>query len=273
MATNNDFKIRTLFRPVQPATGSGERAVSYLEFLPDARLQDFIYCYWQLKSETHLADAYPYRVVADGCIDFFFELNNPKENYLMGLSSSYTEFQLSNGFNYIGLRFLPTRFTQIYGISAAELTNLCEPMEQVLPETSSFIRSNFSAEMDTAEIVNKLNDYFLNLIGKVKLKSDNRVAAAMDIILQRAGVLNIEKDLDVGISPRQLSRLFEYYTGDTVKTFSKIVRFQNFIRRKSGTENQEKDQYYLIAGYYDQAHFIKEFKQLYGSTPFKAFRS
>lgn len=269
MALRNVHKIRDLFRPVQPTAGVG--SVGYCEFLPDPGLQDLIYCYWQLKSEQHLADPYPYRVVADGCIDIFFELDNPSANYLMGLSSCYTEFQLNSSFNYIGIRFLPTKFTQLYGISAAELTDLCEPMEQVLPETSSFIRNNFSTEMEAAQIVKLLDDYFLNLLQHSRLKNDSRIAHAMEIILQSAGVLNVEKDLDVGLSPRQLSRLFEYYTGDTVKTFSKIVRFQNYIRLQSGAGSPEQGQHYLDAGYYDQAHFIKEFKKLYGTTPFKAF--
>ncbi|NQX40010.1 AraC-type DNA-binding protein [Pedobacter steynii] len=271
MALRNVHKIRDLFRPVQPAAGVGSGPVGYGEFLPDPGLQDLIYCYWQLKSEQHLADPYPYRVVADGCIDIFFELDNPTENYLMGLSSCYTEFQLNNSFNYIGIRFLPTKFTQLYGISAAELTDLCEPMEQILPETSSFIRNNFSVGMGTAKIVKLLDHYFLNLLQHAILKNDSRIAHAMEIILQSAGVLNVEKDLDVGLSPRQLSRLFEYYTGDTVKTFSKIVRFQNYIRRQSASGVSGQDQHYLAAGYYDQAHFIREFKKLYGTTPSKAF--
>lgn len=271
MALSNIHKIRNLFHPVQPATGIGSGPVTYREFLPDIGLQDFIYCYWQLKSELHLAEAYPYRVVADGCIDIFFELDDPGANYLMGLSSCYTEFQLNNSFNYIGIRFLPTKFTQLYGISAAELTDLCEPMEQVLPETSSFIRDNFSTEMGATGIVNLLDDYFLNLLQHSRLKNDSRIAHAMEIILQSAGVLNVERDLDVGLSPRQLSRLFEYYTGDTVKSFSKIVRFQNYIRKQSASGSPEQGQHYLDAGYYDQAHFIKEFKRLYGTTPFKAF--
>lgn len=275
MALGNIHKIRQLFHPVQPAAGTGAGPVTYQEFLPEPVLQDFIYCYWQLKSEQHLADPYPYKVVADGCIDIFFELDNPTENYLMGLSSCYTEFQLNNSFNYIGIRFLPTKFTELYGISAAELTDLCEPMVQVLPATSSFIRENFSTEMEAREIIRLLDHYFLNLLQHGVLKSDSRIAHAMEIVLQSAGVLNVKRDLDVGLSPRQLSRLFEYYTGDTVKTFSKIVRFQNYIRRQSGsgaeTGDADQRQHYLAAGYYDQAHFIREFKKLYGTTPFKAF--
>ncbi|SHF27906.1 AraC family transcriptional regulator [Pedobacter caeni] len=273
MAKNKLHQIRQLFRPLQPIANAAEGGLSYLEFLPDIRLHDFIYCYWQLKSETHLSDPYPYRVVADGCIDIFFELDHPTESFLMGMSGSYTEFQLTDCFNYIGIRFLPTRFTELYGLGAAELTDLCEPMEQVLPETSLFIRNNFSAKTGTEEVVQLLNGYFLKRLENTRIKSDSRIAHAMDIILQREGHLHVEKDLDVGLSPRQLGRLFEYYTGDTIKTFSKIVRFQNFIRRKAGLEALDQDQHYLAAGYYDQSHFIKEFKKLYGTTPFKALRS
>ena len=94
---------------------------------------------------------------------------------------------------------------------------------------------------------------------------------AIGIILQNFGVLNIETDLDTGISPRQLRRPFEFYIGDTAKTFAKVVRFQNILRAKPSSQSLRQNKLFFDAGYYDQAHFIKEFKHLYGVSPNKAF--
>jgi len=82
--------IYNLYKPVQPSAGlvSDSRNVSYLEIRPDARLLQFIYCYWQLKTKIPLDTPYTYRVAADGCFDIFFETANPDENFIMSLKQA-----------------------------------------------------------------------------------------------------------------------------------------------------------------------------------------
>ena len=84
-------------------------------------------------------------------------------------------------------------------------------------------------------------------------------------------MLNVETDLNTGISPRQLRRLFEFYIGDSAKTFSQVVRFQNILRAKPSSQSLRQNKLFFDVGYYDQAHFVKEFKNFYGVTPSKAF--
>ena len=71
--------IRPLSTPLQPTLNQAER-VEYAEIFPDIRLQDFIYCYWELKTVQPLNKPFLFRVVADGCIDIFFDLAKSNEN-------------------------------------------------------------------------------------------------------------------------------------------------------------------------------------------------
>lgn len=263
--------IRQLYLPVQPSVKGSDKDVFYSEFLPEARLQNMIYCYWQLRSTQKLSSPFIYRVVADGCIDIFFELHNPGESFVMGFCKKYTSFPLDNVFNYIGVRFLPTMFPQLFKINAAELSNRFEYLKFVVPTVSSFIQNKFHQEQDTEVIRSLLDNYFLEHLAKTALDNDRRLYQAIDIILKNVGVLDIEKDLDTGISARQLRRLFEFYIGDSAKTFSKVVRFQNILRAKPSLQSLRQNRLFFDVGYYDQAHFIKEFKNLYGVTPSKAF--
>jgi AraC-like DNA-binding protein len=263
--------IRQLYNPIQPTIKQSADNVTYLEFSPDLELQPFIYCYWELKTTQTLKTPFNYKVVADGCIDIFFELNNSKDNFVMGFCKKYTEFPLYNSFHYIGIRFLPTMFPQIFNIDASELSNRFENLKIVIPETASFIANNFEPHQNVAQIKTLFDNYFLELITKIKFNNDNRLYESIDIILKNFGVLNIETDLNTGISPRQLRRLFKFYIGDTAKTFSKVVRFQNILRAKPSTESLRENKLFFDAGYYDQAHFIKEFKNFYGVTPSTAF--
>lgn len=268
---NIEIEIRNLYHPIQPTVKQSADKVTYTEFLPDINLQPFIYCYWQIKTTEQLSEQFNYRVVADGCIDIFFELNNPRENYVMGFCKKVTEFPLENTFNYVGVRFLPTMFPQLFKVNAVELSNRFEHLHLVVPYLSNFISNNFNEDQQEDEIRRLLDEYFLSHIANASFDNDNRLYGAIGIILKKLGVLEVEKELDTGLSPRQLRRLFEFYIGGTAKTFSKVVRFQNILRAKPSSQSLRQNKLFFDHGYYDQSHFIKEFRNFYGITPAKAF--
>jgi AraC-like DNA-binding protein len=264
--------IRTLFRPLQPTTRGAEGQVSYREALPDQHLRNWIYCYWELKTLAPLASAFHYRVVADGCMDIFFETSDPGRPYIMGFSSSYTEFPLPGVFHYTGVRFLPGAFPLLYGIKAAELTNRFEELHHVVPLLSKAMATLNPVSTDLDDITSLFDLLFLKALNNPARTPDHRFYEAMELILRARGTAQLNQDLGTGISPRQLRRLFDDYIGDSPKTFSKIVRFQHILQAKPSAESLRKNKIFFNAGYYDQAHFIKEFKMLFGNTPAAAFR-
>ncbi|GIZ16244.1 transcriptional regulator [Capnocytophaga catalasegens] len=248
---------------------SAQNAV-YTEMLPAEKLLPFIYCYWTLKTTSQLAENYSYRVISDGCIDIFFPLENPDESYVMGFCKSYTEFDLGKQFNYIGIRFLPTIFPLIFGQNAKELSNTDVRLSLVLSDLSRIISHKINELQSLQEIKNQLDSIFIKHLQKTDFQIDSRFYNALEIILKRQGNILITNDLDTGLSPRHLRRLFEFYIGDTAKTFSQVVRFQSVLTAKKYSQNTDNQLFYDI-DYYDQSHFIKEFKTFYGVTPREAF--
>lgn len=189
----------------------------------------------------------------------------------MGFCKKFTEFPLDNSFHYIGIRFLPTMFSQIFNVDASTISNRIENLNMVIPKTASFIADNFNRQQSMTQIKALFDTYFLDQIAKIKFNNDNRLYESINIIIEKFGVLNIETDLATGISPRQLRRLFQFYMGGTAKTFSNVVRFQNILRAKPSEQSLRKNKLFFDVGYHDQSHFIKEFKTFYGITPSKAF--
>jgi YesN/AraC family two-component response regulator len=189
----------------------------------------------------------------------------------MGFCKKYTEFSLDRLFHYVGVRFLPTAFPIIYNIDARELSNRFQKLEDIDKETSNFIRDGFSIKDDIATVKDRFDAYFTDKLQVAKIVLDSRFQNALDIILKNFGVVNIEKDIEVGLSQRQLRRYFGYYIGDSAKTFSQVVRFQNILNAKPSTQSLRQSKLFFDLGYYDQAHFTKEFKNFYGVTPSKAF--
>jgi AraC-like DNA-binding protein len=265
------LNIRQLYRPLQPTVKQTTENVSYIEMLPNESLRPFIYCYWQLKTDSNLQESFTYRVVADGCIDIYFELSTPADNYVMGFCKKYTEFPLDNSFNYVGVRFLPTMFPQLFNVNAKELSNRYVHLKEVNTQVSQFIANNFYGTQAPDQIVKQLDEFFIKHISRLQFDNDSRLYNALEIIFRNQGVVTVEKELDTGLSARQLRRLFDFYIGDTAKTFAKVVRFQNILNAKPSTQSLRQNKLFFDAGYYDQAHFIKEFKNFYGVTPSKAF--
>ena len=167
---------------------------------------------------------------------------------------------------------MPTIFPQIFKVNASELSNKFQSLEDFAPKTSQFIAKHFNSEMTINEIKVSFDSYFQGVLKKITFDYDSRLYNAIDVILKNYGVLNLEKDIDVGLSIRQLRRLFQFYIGDSPKTFSKVVQFQNILKAKPSNQSLNQNKLFNDTGHYDQSHFIKDFKTFYGVTPSKAFK-
>ena len=258
--------IASCYQPQQPSVKAGA-AVTYSELQPAMNLRSHIYCYWELRTRQVLTDSFYYRVVADGCIDVFFDISNEEAPYIMGLSSRYTSFETGNEFHYIGIRFLPVALPFICGFDAALVTNRCELLSDVLPGIAKELKPLLAGKKNIRTYKVVLDQYWSTLIENCPSTIDMRLMDALKKIIDTNGNVQLGKDLYCGLSDRQLRRLFHQYIGESPKLFSKIIRFQNLLRAKPSVASLKRHKLFFDAGYYDQAHFIKEFKLFYGDTP------
>ncbi|MEL7270387.1 MAG: helix-turn-helix domain-containing protein [Bacteroidota bacterium] len=268
----NTLEILQHYRPLQPSVKFGDTNIVYEEVKPSTALAPFIFCFWQLKTTKPLPEPFQYRVVSDGCIDIFFNHKKPEENFVMGFCRKYTEFAIGHEFDYIGIRFLPAIFPLLFGIDAKSLSNVSPPLQEVLPQFSEWITNHLLPDHSFPFIVKGLNEKMGNQLANPNLNLDPRFFNALGKIFKRKGYLDIEKELETGLSPRQLRRIFNFYIGTTPKAFSNVVRFQHILNAKPSQESLKENKLYYDVGFFDQAHFIKNFKTFYGITPSEAFR-
>jgi AraC-like DNA-binding protein len=100
---------------------------------------------------------------------------------------------------------------------------------------------------------------------------DKLVLAALALIHKSRGSIRI-KDLvqQLHTSPSPLEKRFRAAVGASPKKFASIVRLKNLLQQYPKTGSLTELGY--EAGFYDQAHFIKEFKAFTGDTPENFFR-
>lgn len=252
--------------PIQPDSGLSEAGVQYKEISPAPFLSDDIYCYWELKAEKFTGHPFLYRVVSDGCIDIFFETGDFQNLYLMGFTPEASEFLLQPGFHYMGIRFLPGVFPSVFQVSASELSRRYIHLGDVLPKHASILKDRFY-DLKGVEVLKQVFDpIFTKWITERPVNTDERFLYSLYSILERKGMENIYR-LDSGTSQRQLRRLYDFYIGASPKVFSRVVRFQSVLRDVAFRSNRGLYRNFYDFGYYDQAHFIREFKTMAGTTP------
>lgn len=70
-----------------------------------------------------------------------------------------------------------------------------------------------------------------------------------------------------GISQKHFTELFRRYVGLTPKQYQRVLRFNEILANIHKEEKVDWTQIALGCGYYDQSHFIREFKRFCGINP------
>jgi methylphosphotriester-DNA--protein-cysteine methyltransferase len=71
----------------------------------------------------------------------------------------------------------------------------------------------------------------------------------------------------IGLSQRQLLRHFEERVGLAPKTLARVFRFQKVVKRLDKERRVHWADIAVDAGYYDQSHFVRDFRQFTGLNP------
>lgn len=109
-------------------------------------------------------------------------------------------------------------------------------------------------------------DILLNVFDvNVNLEKVNIINALVKIIEKSRGHVNVSEIVNrTGYSHRYVNYVFKDNVGVSIKKYASIVRLQESL---VCLVNDDSDLIYEELGYYDQAHFIKEFKKFTSVTP------
>ena len=114
-------------------------------------------------------------------------------------------------------------------------------------------------------LVQCLNSIFLSYIQDTK--HEGILLHSMDYIIKKRGTVSVH-DLahEVYYSEKHLNRLFKRYIGTSVKTFSRIARVNHMLRVMDSADFNMTT-IAEVGEYFDQSHFIHDFKSICGITP------
>lgn len=165
----------------------------------------------------------------------------------------------------VGVKFRPGAFQPFYARSVHHLTNRVVPLAAVFGLAGDELARAVRAERDAPFAV---VEAFL----RARLPAPDRnldvVAALVRTMLEDPAVVRVDElAARHAMSPRTLQRLFRRYVGVSPKWVLQRYRLQEAAERIAEGRDGDWAATALELGYFDQAHFIRDFKALVGASP------
>jgi len=190
-------------------------------------------------------------------------------SFFYGTLSSYKDFYSKGRFSLIAVVFQPYFLNILLKASAKEINNQIISVEDVLADKFRPFQEMLFNSINPLLIIDHLNTYFSKLLSKEFNTDYQFIIAVQQYILHNKGSISSnELEKFTGYSERHLERKFQDFMGVSPKKYSTIIRlhyFLSLLNKNKNVESMTTSSY--LAGYADQSHLIRDFKNNVGLTP------
>lgn len=232
----------------------------YHEIAPSPRLARQVECFWSLRPSY---PAQPHRVLPDGCTDLiFWVIGGQLKGSAVGAMTRSIVTRLAPQAEIFGVRFHPGMSHGLMRVPVSILT------DEIVDLESLWGKDGRAMEQRLADAGSLQKRAALIEAGLDPQSGETPVQrAALWIVANRGDASADELARHAGLSARQFRRLCIEQTGVGPKMLCRVLRFRNAANRIASAGPGNWADFALDHGYYDQAHFINEFREFSGVTP------
>jgi AraC-like DNA-binding protein len=252
----------------------------FKEILPGPKLQPYIKCFYIYESDSFLD--YDDIVFPSGTMEVIFNLgegnwktkkdgkfNTTPPVELWGQITKPLAIKSIGKNTMLGFRFYPHSAAYFFNENVAEFNNEVVSAADLLGSSLNTLHSKLLDITDLDKRIKLIEEYLWSKLA-ISEKKHSKIKFVGELADSLKFNYNSEKIISISnrknISVRYLNLLFSQYTGLPPKLFYKINRFQHSLSLIQSNE-QKLTRVAYDSGYFDQSHFIREFKLFTGITP------
>lgn len=273
-------KLNKVATPLMPLWKSAEqKTMKFDKHLPTDPLKPYIKYF--VVSENTLENEYKVFPSSGLVIGFQYKgqlatIKDNTENKLTtagitGVADGYKIFKNSADIGTILVYFTEIGFTHFASHPANELFNLSLSLDAIFDKNSvAEVEEKLTIATSDKNRINVVEQFLASQLKDIQ--TDKLIVEAVKLIYQTNGTIRIkELNQKLFISQSPFEKRFRKVVGTTAKKFASIVRFNTVLDNLNKTKTLTEICY--ENNFFDQAHFIKDFKQFTGDTPenFKRF--
>lgn len=250
---------------------------------PKGLLSEYVKSIWIMDNFKKCCNDICIPLIPSGCVEIVihfdgkgkYSVNNSSDHLITNASASgqklnQKKYYSINSAGILAVILQPDASNIILGMPSNLISNTTINLTDVFGNSVNNLIEQIHNETDKNTIISNVEKFFTSKIVNTK---DTRIAQFVKDISSSGGCNNLLKVAsELNLSLRQLERKVFEVVGISPKEFSRIVRFQKslFIKQHNPKINLTSLSY--ECGYFDQSHFIKEFKSISGYAPKEFFK-
>ena len=251
----------------------------YVEHRPRPELRPHVECLW-LAAGPRARRREPERVVPDGCPELIVHLADcfarerggrfvvQPRAFLAGTLTRPWLLRAGRRVLTLGVRFRPGAVTAVLPASMPEATDRETRLAAIVgaAAAAALRRALQAARTDGARFT-AAEEWLLARLAAARPRGDG-ASAAVRLLLEARGSARIDDVARrLGWTRRRLERSFARELGIRPKLFARIVRLNAVLAGLGAAERASAVDLALAAGYFDQAHLLRDFRGLAGRRP------
>jgi AraC-like DNA-binding protein len=253
--------------------------MEYKTIPPPHSLADYVRFLWTLEAEVPVGGHYIHRSMADGCSEWLFhyqgtfrevlDQNKTEKSFTSGFqgqTSRYRRFVTDQSFGIFGVYLYPHALPALFQIPACEVSNQMPDIRSLMGKKGDELESRIMMAKNNEQRVAVVSAYLHSRLRQRKSDPYSLEHAIKDIIRVKGHVSVNELASRHCLSKRHFERKFKALAGMGPKLYSRVVRFQSVFPELNQV-GPSLTEIALQCGYYDQSHFIQDFKEFAGFSP------
>jgi len=244
-----------------------------MEFSPGDRLKQYIQCYFTCETDTALVTED--HVFASGCAEIMFNLGSDGPEQLVngeaihepavqlwGQTIRPLTFTSFRKHAMLGVRFFPHTAACFFDEPVSTFNDQILDFNEIAGAPARLLYDKLLHTVNVHERIELLEQFLLTrlLAFEHRFGKINMVGSILKDMSRNDFLENISSfAARYGLSSRYLQKIFINYSGLSPNLFSKIARFQKGLQLVTQRDLSLTTIAYRC-GYFDQSHFIKDFK-------------
>jgi AraC-like DNA-binding protein len=259
--------------------------MTYKLFKPSEILSSFVHFYWILEMDSSLIPSAWQRIIPNGCVEILFHFGdrlntvfpNQKpeqqpQSLVSGQSTRFYDVEQTGKTGMLSILFKPHGARMFFDLPISEITNQNIDLTFLGRQFATGLTEKIALASNHETRIRIIEKYLISKLTDKHLYNSLRLSRTIEIINRKKGLVSVGELASVAcLSQKQYNRIFCDFVGLNPKEFLKIVRLQYVFYHQKHFNDESLTELAYACGYYDQAHFVNDFKSLTGLTPKQCF--
>lgn len=243
----------------------GKMKFQLTRYEPAEQLRAYIQHYWVVEWDLRGQEPYRQAVLSHPNVNIVFEAEHTRIHGIWDKTST----QLLEGQGSVfAIKFMPGGFYPFLKRPLSTLTRQSIDLVDIFGDESILLENDIVAAENVAAQVERSNRFFVTRLQEHPDKNVVLVNEMVAVLVAEPDILKVEQlAVRFDVSVRTLQRLFDRYVGISPKGVIQRYRLHEVAEQIEKGDIIDWLKLSLDMGYFDQAHFIKDFKAMLGKTP------